>query len=145
MREIVNEHNKARANVSPAPASPLPMMVWNAADAAVAQQWANNCRFEHNPGRGQRGENLYASSGSSTPRGVVGSWDSEKQYYNYANNSCSRVCGHYTQVVWSTSTQVGCAMKRCTTGSPFGGGNGAWDLWVCNYSPPGNFNGRKPY
>jgi hypothetical protein len=63
--------------------------------------------------------------------------------YDYATNKCSGVCGHYTQIVWGATTHLGCAKKTCTTNNPFG--KGSWEIWVCNYSPPGNFVGKKPY
>ena len=141
---IVAAHNAARAAVVPAPATALPPMAWSESDAEVARAYAAKCVFAHNPGRGPRGENLYANSGGTkSPAAVVGSWVSEVKNYDYATNRCSGVCGHYTQVVWRESVKVGCAMQRCTANSPFGGG--AWDNWVCNYSPAGNFVGRKPY
>lgn len=143
---IVAAHNAVRAAVSPAPATPLPQMQWSAEDAAVAKAHAAKCVFEHNAQRGPRGENIYASGGSGrTPQAVVTSWASESKNYDYATNRCSGVCGHYTQVVWRESVKVGCAAQKCTTNSPFGGGGGAWELWVCDYSPPGNSGGRKPY
>jgi len=92
------------------------------------------------------GENLYASYGQvSTPQDVVTSWVSEDAYYNYANNSCQpgQECGHYTQVVWAKTTKVGCGHTICNTNSPFG--QNPWDNWVCNYAPPGNYVGQKPY
>jgi hypothetical protein len=100
--------------------------------------------FSHNAG--SYGQNLYASTGSNppSPKAVVDSWVSEVADYNYANNSCSDVCGHYTQVVWRNSTKVGCGIKTCTSNSPFGG-SGTWYIVVCNYSPPGNFSNQKPY
>lgn len=143
LKGIVAAHNAARAAVVPAPSTPLPPMEWSESDAAVAKAYAAKCVFAHNAGRGPRGENLYANSGGTkTPAAVVGSWVSEAKNYNYATNICVGVCGHYTQVVWRDSVKLGCAMQRCTTGSPFG--SGAWDNWVCDYSPAGN-NGRKPY
>ncbi|NOU32216.1 MAG: Fis family transcriptional regulator, partial [Polyangiaceae bacterium] len=146
LRGIVAAHNAVRATVTPAAATPIPNLNWSDTDAAVAKAWAAQCKFEHNAGRGNRGENIYASggSGSSTPQKVVGSWASEKSNYNYANNRCSGVCGHYTQVVWAKTTTLGCAVQKCTgPGGPFG--SGPWEFWVCDYSPPGNFNGQRPY
>ncbi|MFO0642319.1 MAG: CAP domain-containing protein [Polyangiaceae bacterium] len=141
---IVAAHNEVRAGVSPAPASPLGKLAWSEEDAAVARAYAEKCVFSHNKDRGTRGENLYASSGSSSAAEVVKSWASEVSDYDYATNKCSGVCGHYTQVVWGATTHLGCAKKTCTTNSPFGG-KGSWEIWVCNYSPPGNFVGKKPY
>ena len=74
---------------------------------------------------------------------VVAMWASEAKSYDYATNGCSGVCGHYTQVVWRSTTSVGCAIQRCATGSPFGGST--WFFAVCNYVPPGNFVGERPY
>src|SRR3990167_2315935 len=64
-------------------------------------------------------------------------WSNEKQFYNIATNGCSSPpCGHYTQVVWNVTTQVGCVFKICNTNSPWG--SGSWTFSVCNYSPRGN-------
>jgi hypothetical protein len=75
----------------------------------------------------------------------VALWAAEAPNYDYATNTCAagQVCGHYTQLVWRATTQVGCATVQCTTGSPFGGGN--WTFTVCDYSPPGNYVGQRPY
>ena len=75
-------------------------------------------------------------------------WASEAPDYDYASNTCNappdRTCGHYTQIVWRSSTLVGCAYARCTQNSPFSGFP-TWDFWVCDYSPPGNWVGQRPY
>ena len=140
---IVAAHNAARAAVSPAPATPMPALTWSSAAFDKARAWAAGCNWSHNPNLGSFGENIFATSASTTGAAVVQSWVSEKANYNYAANSCSGVCGHYTQVVWAATTAVGCAKQRCTTGSPLGGGS--WEFWVCDYSPPGNFGGQRPY
>jgi pathogenesis-related protein 1 len=95
------------------------------------------------------GENLYwasperFSSGKSeeqtlSPKDVVNSWAGERKDYTYSTNSCARgkVCGHYTQVVWSKTTEIGCGKAVCFDKS---------QVWVCNYKPPGNIIGQKPY
>lgn len=140
---VLAAHNQVRASASPAPASPLPKLQWSEEDAKVARDYAEKCTFSHNPNRGTRGENLFAGSGSTKIEDVVKGWAEESASYDYASNRCSGVCGHYTQIVWADTTHVGCASKTCTTGSPFG--KGSWEIWVCNYSPPGNFTGKKPY
>jgi hypothetical protein len=143
MTGITADHNAARAAVMPAASPAIPPLTWSSDVAATAQSWANGCQFMHSGGK--YGENLYATSGTSPPSDVVNSWVSESKDYDYATNSCANnaVCGHYTQVVWRDSQRLGCGVATCTTNSPFGGGS--WQLWVCNYDPPGNYVGEKPY
>jgi uncharacterized protein YkwD len=127
-------HNAARAAVSPAATPAIPPLTWSSEIAATAQAWADGCKFEHSSGK--YGENLYASGGANTtPEDVVGSWVGEAKDYDYAANSCSGVCGHYTQVVWRNSTKLGCGVTNCTKNSPFSGFPN-WQIWVCNYDPP---------
>jgi uncharacterized protein YkwD len=142
---ITAAHNAARAAVVPAANPAIPPLMWSSTVASTAQAWADKCNFKHSGGK--YGENIYATSGSATPADVVGSWVGEAKDYDYATNTCGagKVCGHYTQVVWRNSMNLGCGVTDCTTNSPFGGGGGAWQFWVCNYDPPGNFNGEKPY
>jgi pathogenesis-related protein 1 len=136
-------HNAARAAVSPAANPAIAPLTWSSEIAATAQAWADGCKFQHSAGK--YGENLYASGGANTtPQDVVASWVGEAKDYDYAANSCSGVCGHYTQVVWRKSTKLGCGVTNCTKNSPFAGFPN-WQIWVCNYDPPGNFNGEKPY
>lgn len=141
MAGITQLHNDARAAVDPPAASPIPPLLWSAEVAGVAQAHADKCVFEHSGGA--YGENLYASTGDSKPADVVNSWVSEVADYDYASNGCSGVCGHYTQVVWANSQRLGCGVAKCSENSPFGGA--AWEIWVCNYDPPGNWVGEKPY
>ena len=136
-------HNAVRANVRPAANPAIPPLVWSGAVAATAQAWADHCTFEHSGGK--FGENIYATAGApSSPAKVVGSWADEAEQYDYASNSCTDVCGHYTQVVWRNSARLGCGVSNCTKNSPFSGFS-QWQFWVCNYDPPGNFNNQKPY
>lgn len=141
---ITAAHNTVRANATPTPSPALPALTWSSTVAATAQAWANGCVYNHSGNA--YGENIYASTGTPTAQGVVNSWASEASSYNYAANTCSGTCGHYTQVVWRSSTQLGCGIKACTTNSPFNvamyGPN--WTLVVCDYNPAGN-NGSRPY
>ncbi len=144
----LDAQNAVRHNAQPAPSPKLPDFTWSADAASVAQAWANNCVYEHNAGRGQRGENIAANTPPSawTLQDVVNAWAGEAKDYDYATNTCAsgKECGHYTQIVWRDTVRVGCAQQLCTTNSPFSGG-GSWEFWVCDYEPPGNYVGQRPY
>ena len=141
---ITLAHNEVRAGVGVAP------LEWDPALAAIAQAWADACvdnespigLIDHNANRsddypGYVGENIYGSSGTATGAAALSSWASEVEYYDYDTNTCSYVCGHYTQLVWATSEKLGCGISSCP-GLSYGNGI------VCNYSPGGNSGGR-PY
>jgi hypothetical protein len=142
--------NAARSAVGEMPLS------WDARAAQVAQSWANQCTFMHNPdasalyaamgGSGGLGENLSAGAPVESAAMAVSDWLAEQSSYDHATNSCAsgQTCGHYTQIVWSTSTGVGCAQAACTTNSPFAGYTN-WVISVCDFSPPGNVVGQAPY
>ena len=141
---ITAAHNVARVAVQPAANPAIPVLIWNPDVAATAQAWANRCAFEHRGGK--YGENIYASGGQDvTAAAVVASWVGEAKNYDYTDNACSGECGHYTQVVWRKSVRLGCGVAKCTENSPFGAGFPEWQFVVCNYDPPGNFVGERPY
>lgn len=140
---ITEAHNAARAAVDPPASPPLAPLVYDGELARVAQAYAERCVFEHSGN--EYGENLYASAGqASTPQQVVDAWVSEVAQYDHASNACSGVCGHYTQVVWADTRRVGCGVATCSESSPFSGFT-EWENWVCNYDPPGNWVGERPY
>jgi pathogenesis-related protein 1 len=141
MRKLLTLHNKARADVGVGP------LVWSKHLAAYAQSWADHlastsCRMEHRPRSGpwkqKYGENLLI--GTVGYHGVVDAiraWESEKSVYHgaFLNSSNWYPSGHYTQMVWKNTSQIGCAKAECR-------GN---VIVVCNYDPPGNVLGQKPY
>jgi len=146
--EIVIAHNAVRARAMPAPMPALPPMTWHEGAAATARAWVAGCNFAHNPGLGgMYGENIYAAYNQRpSATAVVESWASEARNYDLMTNTCrAMACGHYTQIVWRDSVGVGCASKVCDTGSPFGANANPWVMWVCDYAPPGNVVGRRPY
>jgi hypothetical protein len=51
--------------------------------------------------------------------------------------------GHFTQIVWKSTTAVGCYTQDCSKSGlgNTGGGNIPAYFTVCNYSPPGNYIG----
>ncbi|XP_059644327.1 pathogenesis-related protein 1A-like [Cornus florida] len=126
-------HNSVRAQVGVAP------LAWNDTVAAYAGNYATkrvgNCELEHS--RGPYGENIAEGSGDFTAVEAVQLWVGEKANYDYDSNSCvGDECLHYTQVVWRNSVHLGCARVQCHNG---------WWFVTCNYDPPGNYEGERPY
>jgi pathogenesis-related protein 1 len=139
---ITAAHNEVRSSVDTD--TPLPALEWSCEIAAVAQAYADElasrgCPLEHS--KNDYGENLYwASGGNPTAADAVRAWASEERCYTYGPfpNTCSGdclSCGHYTQIVWRESTKLGCGRASCDR----------QQVWVCNYDPPGNFLGKRPY
>ena len=56
----------------------------------------------------ERMEDLYRD----TPLDGVAYWAAESSDYDYATNTCApgQVCGHYTQMVWRSTSNIGCAL-----------------------------------
>ena len=141
VQKLIELHNKVRADVGVGP------VTWSKKLATYAQEWANHlavkgCRMEHRPNSGkwkqEYGENLFmGTAGYYGVADAVKSWESEKKYYHGQTIDTSNVykLGHYTQIVWENTKQIGCAKIECE-------GN---IIVVCNYNPPGNFLGQKPY
>jgi hypothetical protein len=69
---------------------------------------------------------------------MVGSWASEKRWFrrgvfpNVSRTGDWSDVGHYTQMVWPTTTRVGCAVAS----------TGRVDYLVCRYANAGNIDGR---
>lgn len=116
-----------------------PSLIWSNELARYAQEWADRLveagRLVHRPNP-IYGENLFLIHGADvSPAAVVGAWASEARNYSYQTNSCQGRCGHYTQLIWRDTKRVGCgAASRDGT-----------EVWVCNYDPPGNIAGERPY
>ncbi|POR30918.1 Cell wall protein PRY3 [Tolypocladium paradoxum] len=148
---MLDQHNIHRRNHS------APDLVWDGTLAKYAENTGNTCVFQHdmNQGGGGYGQNLASWGGSGDinglrvkmgASGVTEQWYngemSSWQFYGQPNapeNSDLHAWGHFTQVVWKSSTKVGCATVKCAAGTIFG-----MESWytVCNYNPPGNFGGE---
>lgn len=134
--EFLRAHNRWRAEAG------VPNLVWSDAAAASAQQCANQLaasgKLAHTCPAAGYGENL--AGGHATPTEVVDDWASEKATCGYRgeaiNNQNFNCVGHYTQIVWRNSKEVGCGAARTADGTSF---------WVCRYHPAGNIVGTKPF
>ena len=141
-RPILDAHNVERRAVG------SPDLAWSAKLAADAAVWARHLaelgRLQHasrdeNP---DEGENLWmGTKGAYAVQDMVAGWAGEKAAFRNgvfpdvaANGNWSAV-GHYTQMIWKTTTAVGCATAR----------SAQWDVLVCRYGPPGNRMGERPF
>ncbi len=128
---FVAAHNKVRA------AHCAGALGWSQKLADAAQRWANSlrdqgCKFGHSPNNAY-GENLAAGTiGALDPGSVVAMWYDELKQYRFPSGGFSMETGHFTQVVWRGTTQVGCGHVQCN-------GN---DIYVCEYDPAGNYEGQ---
>lgn len=67
----------------------------------MAKSWTRKCKYSHNPCTVDYdfiGENIYLGPINSTPKEVISLWFSEREYYNFEDMTCSKMCGNYTQV-----------------------------------------------
>ena len=133
--QMLKAHNAVRERVGLRP------LVWSGKLAQVAEEWADllirEGSFRHRP-NSPWGQNLFEVGGTEfLPQQIVNGWADEARDYDLASNKCKpgRVCGHYTQIVWRDTKQLGCAVAR----------GGSREIWVCEYYPPGNVVGQKPY
>jgi pathogenesis-related protein 1 len=149
---ITAQHNATRASASPVPDPPLDAFCWDDVVGGHAQAWADGCQFGHDPDllALEEGQNIFAEAvgvgfPTTAAQDAEPAWAAEAVDYDYSTNTCSAVCGHYTQIVWRSTQVVGCGIKNCTVNSPFGPSYPSWTLVACNYKPPGNLIGQRPY
>ncbi|KAJ1344089.1 hypothetical protein BSLG_001229 [Batrachochytrium salamandrivorans] len=131
-KECLDVHNSCRALLR------LPPLGWSSTLQGVAQNWANvltkSNQFMHSEQK--YGENLYQSNnGDRSCTKPVMSWFNEWPLYRGEpiGEGNFHGYGHYTQLVWVTTTHVGCAY----------GDVGARRNTVCEYDPPGNKQGER--
>jgi pathogenesis-related protein 1 len=133
---VTAHHNKVRADVGVAP------LKWSSDIAAYAQQWAeqlalSGCKMKHRSPNAY-GENLFQGTfGAYTAVDASKAWVTEKKDYagGVLTESNWAPAGHYTQMVWRQTTRLGCGQAIC----------GNTLIVACNYDPPGNLMGRRPY
>lgn len=136
---VLAAHNRARAEFG------VPAVSWNqelaAGALAHAQYMAATGIYGHDqtPGRRKRsGENLWRGQrGQFSYNVMVGVMIEEARHFRpgvfpYVSRTgdWSQVA-HYTQIVWPTTTEVGCALASSAT----------TDYFVCRYAPTGNKDG----
>ncbi|KAJ5793874.1 hypothetical protein N7457_000473 [Penicillium paradoxum] len=132
---VIFNHNIHRANHS------SPDLTWSPKLAASAQTLASRCVFAHDVSidGGGYGQNLASGIAAEYVGAAISSafYNNEAprfaDEYGKANPDTSYMTwGHFSQVVWKSTTEVGCATAECSGQAP---------ITVCNYSPPGNYGG----
>lgn len=105
-------------------------MTWNSGLASYAQQYLDNsnCVFAHSGG--PYGENI--AIGYDTIDAAQDAWYNEEDLYDYAAGQFGESTGHFTQMVWKGSNEIGCATVDCS-GRTF---------LACEYYPRGNIIGE---
>jgi hypothetical protein len=137
---ILAAHNAERARMH------MPPLTWDSelgnGAAAYAQQLAFTGMFQHSNRQARRGigENLWMGThGAFSVEAMVGGWSAEKRYFIpgvFPNNSSTgdwEDVGHYTQMIWPTTTRIGCAIASTPR----------IDYLVCRYATAGNVDGRR--
>lgn len=138
--ELLDSHNRQRSDAGAQP------LTWSHKLAAEARQWAEvlaregRMRHASQAERGGAGENLWTgSAGQYSARTMVESFIAERRDFKagtFPRVSLTgnwRDVGHYTQVVWKETREVGCAVVR----------NQRDDFLVCRYWPAGNIYGAE--
>lgn len=138
---LLAAHNRERARLGVSP------LQWDPALAAAAASYGPTLArlggLRHSARAEKLGqlENLWMGTrGAFSPEQMVGIWLAERAYYrpgsafpNVSRTGNWADVAHYTQVVWSGTTHVGCAIYPSAN----------WDYLICRYSPPGNIEGRR--
>lgn len=127
INDVLAAHNKYRREVGVAALTWSPKLAATA--AAHAGSIARQGALRHsNTGNG---ENLAFNSRGSLVE-MIEQWGREKVNFISRNG---KTTGHYTQIVWKGTQQVGCGLAR----------NAQGNYLVCQYTPAGNIDGEKPY
>jgi len=138
---LLSAHNRERAAVGAAPLQWDPVLAAHAASygATLVRLRA----LVHSPRESRSGEreNLaMAWHGTMNAEQMIGLWINEKRLLSAGLFPAVSRTGqwedvaHYTQMVWPTTTRVGCAIVSAD-----------WDYLVCRYSPPGNIDGKPVF
>jgi pathogenesis-related protein 1 len=122
----------------PGPWEPVPPVAWSDEIASAAQAWAEHlrdtgkCGLLHSDNR--HGENLAAGKEMDAGR-AVRMWAGEIDNHTYSPRyEFDTRSGHYSQIVWRRTTNIGCGPATC----------GRYSVVVCRYDPAGNRIGKAP-
>lgn len=157
LRTKIARGQEKQGNPGPQPkATNMRELVWNDQLAEVAQAWAEQCPKTHDLPMNRRicdgayrntGQNIYNNLGHTDQHlweSAVKSWYGEVEFMpntdvgTYQAPATGGVIGHYTQVVWAKTTEVGCGAIYYTAeqkGVTYPNSK----KYICNYGPAGNY------
>jgi len=146
IQQLLDSHNYYRKKED---ASDMEFMLWDDELANMAQDWSDRCVAEHGELENSSrwpfvGQNMFHSNMKNRKlTDSIRVWWEEIEFFNREKNKCEGgICGHYRQMVWSTSKYVGCGVTQCKPS--MGGDIVDGDFVVCNYGPMGNTEGILP-
>jgi hypothetical protein len=140
MQKALDKHNTYRAKHGAGPLN------WDNQLAASAAASAARCKTKSRSdySTSKAGENVYYTSMSGDPirllTKAIDSWYQESSMYDFDKPGFSATTSRFTQVVWKSTTRLGCAVQDCSRYYKRGGQRGT--LIVCHYSPSGNEPGK---
>lgn len=112
---------------------------WSTKLEANAQRWAESLAkkgYLQHDNQNEEGENIACMKGAELTGGrATTMWYEEVKDYNFNKPTFSSKTGHFTQLVWNGSTEVGVGRATASNGMQF---------VVARYNPPGNVLGKFP-
>ncbi|RMZ91341.1 hypothetical protein DV736_g1422, partial [Chaetothyriales sp. CBS 134916] len=145
-KPVLDAHNIHRANHS------VVNLKWSSTMEQTAKQISETCVYAHSrsAGNGDYGQNIGAGFPADDIAAMVGDtmYNDEIELYpgpygEEPDMTNFESWGHYTQIVWSDTTEVGCWTTDCSgTGLQNVGSDVSPEFTVCNYYPPGNVVGE---
>ncbi|KAI0335691.1 PR-1-like protein [Cubamyces sp. BRFM 1775] len=115
-----------------------PPLTWSDDLASKAQSYAARCELKHSDGaNGPVGENLVAATGAFDVKSAVKLFVQDATQFTNVPFTFS----HFTQVIWQSTTQLGCGSALCDNIFPDQDGKATYH--VCLYDPVGNVVGQE--
>ncbi|KAF7261094.1 hypothetical protein EG68_01439 [Paragonimus skrjabini miyazakii] len=148
----LQSHNDLRYNLQRCssnstipPPTRMPLLIWDEDLEFGAQTWAEQCSCDGNTWD-ERSTERWSSVGQNIAGALslqsgVESWIDEANQFIYEPFQCESQAAHYTQMIWSETTHIGCGVADCSRFSDYPYGLAV----VCHYGPAGNRVGEKPY
>jgi hypothetical protein len=133
---LLTAHNLERDRVG------VPRLRWSPKLAREAQDWADTLasseRFEHS--QSDEGENLWmGTAGRYSAEAMISGFVEEVRHFKagqfpeVSKTGSWHDVGHYTQLIWPKTREVGCAVSRASKD----------EVLVCRYFPAGNVIGER--